>query len=78
MTIAEARRHIDSFARPQGFNTYSWRVVKKMALRAWESHLEGEKFERSVNFMCREFYLMIQDTQGQYIIPKSKMHSPYV
>jgi hypothetical protein len=78
MTLSEAQRHIDSFSRPQGFNTYSWRVVKKLALRAWESHLEGRIFERSVNFMCREFYLMIQDPEGQCIIPKSKIHSPYV
>jgi hypothetical protein len=78
MTLAEARKHIDSFSRPQGFNTYSWRVVKKLAMRAWESHLEGNYYDRSVNFMCREFYLMIQDPEGQYIIPKNKIHSPFV
>lgn len=78
MTLVEARRHVDSFARPQGFNTYSWRVVKKLAMRAWESHLEGKRFERSVNFMCREFYLMIQDPDGQFIIPQKKISSPYV
>ncbi len=78
MTLVEARKHIDSFSRPQGFNTYSWRVVKKLAMRAWESHLEGKNYDRSVNFMCREFYLMIQDAEGQFIIPKSKIHSPFV
>jgi hypothetical protein len=72
MTLSEAKRYIDSFSRPQGFNTYSWRVVKKLALSAWECHLEGKLFDKSVNYMCQEFYLMVQDPQGQYIIPKSK------
>jgi len=72
MTLREAKRYIDSFSRPQGFNTYSWRVVKKMALTAWEYHLSGKKFDRSVNYMCKEFYLMVQDPGGQYIIPNSK------
>jgi len=78
MTLAEAQRHIDSFSRPEGFNTYSWRVVKKMALKAWERHLEGRALEHSVNYMCKEFYLMIRDDEGRYIIPPHKMHSPYL
>lgn len=78
MTLIEARKHIDSFSRPQGFNTYSWRVVKKLAMRAWEYYLDGKTYDRSVNFMCREFYLMIQDADGQYIIPKNKISSPFV
>jgi hypothetical protein len=78
MTLAEAQRHIDSFSRPSGFNTYSWRVVKKMALKAWEKHLEGKVLEYSVNYMCKEFYLMIRDENGQFIIPRNRIHSPYL
>lgn len=72
MTLRDAQRYIDSFSRPEGFNTYSWRVVKKMALTAWECHLNGKRFDRSVNYMCKEFYMMVQDPRGQYIIPNAK------
>lgn len=78
MTLIEVQRHIDSFARPQGFNTYSWRVVKKLAMKAWEAHLEGKTFQRSLNFMCKEFYMMIQKPDGQFIVPKDKIRSPFV
>jgi len=70
MTLSEAQRHIDSFSRPQGFNVYSWRAVKKMAISVWRSYLNGTTHERSYNFMCKEFYEMTRDINGQSILSR--------
>ena len=74
MTLSEAKRHIDSFSRPQGFNVYSWRAVKKMAMKVWESYLEGKKHDRTYNFMCKEFYQMTRDQQGNSILSTRRVH----
>ena len=71
MTLAEAQRHIDSFSRPRGYNQHSWRVVKRLALRAWDCYLRGIPFEQKVNYLCKEFYWMIRKPDGDYIIPKN-------
>lgn len=70
--LAEARKYIDGFRRPDGLNVYSWRAVKKLALHAWDCYLNGKRFNHSINFMCREFYLMIRDPKGEFIIPNTK------
>lgn len=76
-TIAEAHRYINSFARPQGFNNYSWLVLKKLALRAWECYLTNQRFDHSINFMNKDFYRMIQTPEGKYIVPeKSFIYDP--
>ena len=49
-----------------------------MALKAWEKHLEGKVLDHSVNYMCREFYMMIKDQEGRYIIPTNRIQSPYL
>jgi hypothetical protein len=72
MTPAEVRRYVDSFARPNGYSPYAWNVTKKLALEAWESYLNGRPFRRSVNYMCQEFYKMIQRPEdGEYILPRN-------
>ena len=77
MTLAQAQRHIDSFSRPQGYNHHSWRVVKKLALKAWESYLFGKPFNQKVNYLCREFYWMIKNTEGEFIIPRNSFLNHY-
>ena len=69
-TLAEANRYIDSFKKPEGLNHYSWSAIKKLALLAWECYLENKRFNRTANFLCREFYQMIRDEQGNLIIPQ--------
>jgi len=29
-TILDAQRHINSFSRPYGYNSYAWEVTKKL------------------------------------------------
>lgn len=68
----EIRRYVDSFARPNGYSPYAWNVAKKLALEAWESYLQGKPFRRQVNYMCSEFYKMIQrPDDGEFILPKN-------
>ena len=70
ITLPEAKRHIDSFSRPNGYSPYAWDVAKKLAMEAWNSYLNNRPFRRPVNYMCSEFYKMIQrPDNGQYIIP---------
>jgi len=71
MTLAEVRRYIDSFSRPNGYSPYAWNVTKKLALEAWESYLHQRPFRRSVNYLCKEFYQMIQRPDGEYILPRN-------
>ncbi|MCC6599450.1 MAG: hypothetical protein IT223_02125 [Crocinitomicaceae bacterium] len=71
MTLSEVKRHIDSFSRPNGYSPYAWNVTKKLALEVWESHLEQRPYRRQVNFLCKEFYQMIQHPDGEYILPKN-------
>ncbi len=71
MTLAEVRRYIDSFSRPSGYSPYAWNVTKKLALEAWESHLQNRPFRRPVNYLCKEFYQMIQRPDGEYILPRN-------
>lgn len=70
--LTEADRYINSFPRPTGLNSYAWRAVKRLALHAWECYLSGRKFTHNVNFLCKEFYLMIRTPEGESIIPDSK------
>lgn len=73
--LVEASRYINSFSKPEGLNNYSWRAIKKLALYAWECYFEGRPFSHSVNYMCREFYLMIRDPQqGNFILNKRFYH----
>jgi hypothetical protein len=74
-TLTDAKRHIDSFSRPTGYNTYAWNVAKKMALEVWECYLNKRPFTRSINYFCKEFYMMIQTPEGQYIVPKSSFRT---
>ncbi|MFN0033144.1 MAG: hypothetical protein ACKVOR_13370 [Flavobacteriales bacterium] len=69
-TLAEAKRYVDSFARPMGYNQYAWEVTKRVAMEAWSSYLSHQPFRRNVNYMCDEFYKMIQHpVSGTFIIP---------
>lgn len=77
MTLVEAKKYIDSFSRPQGFNIYSWRAVKKMAFGVWQSYIQGKRQYRTYNFMCREFYEMTCDLNGQSILSKRRVHCHY-
>lgn len=71
-SLSEVKKYVDSFSRPAGYNNYAWDVTKKLALEVWESYLNGRPFRRSINFMCNEFYKMIQNPDnGEYIIPKN-------
>jgi hypothetical protein len=73
-TMPEAKKYVDSFSRPDGFNNYAWEVTKKLALEAWESYLEKRPFHRQINYMCKEFYAMIRRPEdGEYIVPRSKI-----
>lgn len=69
-TLADARRYIDSFSRPAGYNTYAWNITKKMALEAWDCYLHNRPFRKPINYFCQEFYSMIRRPDGQYIVPE--------
>ena len=69
-TIADAKRYIDSFSRPNGYNTYAWNVTKKMALEVWDCYLHNRPFRKPINYLCQEFYHMIKNPDGQYIVPE--------
>lgn len=71
-TLADVRRYIDSFSRPNGYNTYAWEVTRKMALEAWDCHLNRRPFRKPINYFCNEFYQMIRKPDGEYIVPESR------
>ncbi|MFM1931960.1 MAG: hypothetical protein RL226_1263 [Bacteroidota bacterium] len=71
-SLAEAQRHIDSIARPNGYNHYAWNVAKRLALEAWECYLTNRPFRRPINFFCQEFYQMLRLPNGSYIVPECK------
>ncbi len=68
--LAEANRYINSFPRPVGLNSYSWSALKRLALYAWDCYLNNRRFTHSINFMCKEFYLMIRTPEGKFIVPE--------
>lgn len=71
-TLQEVQKHIDSFARPNGYNHYAWSVTKKLALEVWDSYLQNRPFRRPVNYLCKEFYQMIRKPEnGEFILPQS-------
>jgi hypothetical protein len=71
-SLPDAKRYVDSFARPDGYNHYAWDVTKKLAMEAWESYLNGRPYRRRINYMCSEFYKMIQRPEdGEFIIPRN-------
>jgi hypothetical protein len=75
--LSEVKKHIDSFSRPEGYNLYAWDVTKRLALEVWESHLEQKRFSRPVNYLCKEFYQMIQRPEsGEYILPEGSFRMP--
>jgi hypothetical protein len=74
-SINEVKRYIDSFARPSGYNPYAWSVTKKLALEVWESYLTGRPFRRKVNYMCSEFYKMIERPDGESLLPRGSYRS---
>lgn len=72
-SLPEVRRYIDSFSRPNGYNTYAWEVTKKVALEAWDCYLNHRPFRKPVNFFCQEFYDMIRKPDGSYIVPRKRI-----
>ena len=68
--LADASRYINSFPRPNGLNTHSWRALKNLALHAWECHFSQTRFKHGINFLCKEFYLMIKTPEGKFIVPE--------
>jgi len=72
-TLSDAKRHINSISRPNGYNSYAWNVTKKIALEAWACYLEGRRFRRPINYLCKEFYSMITTPDGQTIVPNSRI-----
>jgi hypothetical protein len=69
---ADVRMYIESFSRPNGYSPYAWNVTKKIALEIWDCYLSGRSYSRPVNFMCDEFYQMIQKPgTGEMIIPRA-------
>ena len=75
MTLAEAKRHIDSFSRPEGYNQYAWKVTKKVALEVWDCYLNNRPITRSINYFCQEFYQMLRTTEGTLIVPGGSYHT---
>lgn len=68
--LSEAKKYVDSFPRPIGYNNYAWDVTKKLALEAWDSYLHGTPFRRKINYLCNEFYNMIKNpANGEFIVP---------
>lgn len=74
-TLAEAKRHIDSVQRPEGYSTYAWNVTKKVALEVWECYFAGRPLSRKINYFCNEFYQMIKMPNGGYIIPRNSFRT---
>lgn len=71
-SLSEVKKYVDSFSRPSGYNNYAWDITKKLALEAWDSYLSGQPFHRKINYLCSEFYKMIQNpTNGEFIVPKN-------
>lgn len=70
-SLQEAHRYINSFPRPVGLNTHSWRALKKLALHAWDCHLNQKRFDHKINFLCKEFYLMIRNPKGEFIVSEN-------
>jgi len=68
MTFQEVQRHIDSFARPAGFDVNAWRAYKKMALLIWEGHLTGQPWQSEIRVPCRQFFFMLHDKKGRCIV----------
>lgn len=68
MNFQDAQRHIDSFARPAGFDVNAWRAYKKMALLIWEGHLTGQPWQSEIRVPCRQFFFMLHDKKGRCII----------
>ena len=67
-SLAEVKRYIDSFPRPNGYNTYAWNVTKKTALEVWRCYFENKTYYRPLNYLCAEFYDMIRTQDGTCII----------
>ncbi|MDG1767700.1 MAG: hypothetical protein P8H98_12975 [Flavobacteriales bacterium] len=70
-SLSDAKMHIDSFSRPNGYNQYSWNIAKKMALEVWDHYLNNRPFRKPINYFCNEFYNMIKNPKGEYIVPEN-------
>ena len=68
MELLEVKKHIDSFQRPRTYNINRWDNLKKWAMTIWENHLNGTDWRQKVSISCKEFYLMLIDTNGRLII----------
>jgi hypothetical protein len=60
--LAEIKRYIDSFPRPNGLNVHTWELTKNVAFEVWQNHIQNRP-------NSREFYLLIRKPNGEYIIP---------
>ena len=74
-SLSEAKKHIDSFSRPTGYNMYAWNVAKKMALEVWDCYLNNRPFTKTINYFCKEFYLMIRTPEGRSLVSESRIRS---
>lgn len=67
-TLEDARRYIDGFTRPAGFNNHAWSTTKRLALLVWRCHFEGRAYNRTLNYLHPTFYDMIRTPEGISLI----------
>ena len=67
-TKKEVADHINSFVRPEGYNTAAWFTLKKWAGAVWDSKLASQTWQYTLKVSCKEFYDMLCDSKGECII----------
>lgn len=67
--LKAARNHVMGFACPEGFSEFSWKQLQHTALTVWHAHLSQRPFRGSLHFCRPEFYEMIRNSNGDFIVP---------
>ena len=70
-SLEEARRHVNGFPRPEGFNQHAWSTTKRLAMLVWRCHFEGRAYNRTLNYLHPSFYEMIRTPEGVSIVHES-------
>ena len=69
----KANRRISDVSRPANLNPNVWSVMKKVANQVWDTHQQGQSWNRQILVSCKEFYNMLLDENGQLILSNSEM-----
>lgn len=73
MSTNELNFFLNSFKKPENYDTNAWNELLAQSKAIWKSFLSGKSWDEAVNITCKESYLMLVDTNGKLVVKNQEL-----